>query len=377
MAPKKGTVRTAPAAPACDAHSDDGTPTPKRVKLQNLSALARAMSPRTSMGSKSAKPKGALSDDLMQPAPDLTDAQLKETVGPNNVLKYTPLTHISKRYPGLKGLLRLKAMYSDYVVDRNHTAMYFNDNHERLLTRHDDNDRDVMEVALEFAVGILHGGVRSDNRGKPIIIPVRASPDCEHFKLAGGGTVADGVYIAEAKEPENEQVIATIDQGCECCVKMVYGAPSDVVTEMIAMGNIDHRGTGITIAVGWRTVPKADRSWDAHAKANHITKRSCQSSGPKSYNKRRHQHILEEFEHIWTKGEHYDQCAESYSKLADLGIVDEACKVMGRDVVHNAKSQPDPHVIWAMANVVGLELKQHPSLIFSGTNARATNNTSH
>ena len=124
--------------------------------------------------------------------------QSLETVG-DGVLKWQAVSHISKRYPKVRGLLRLKQMYSDYVADRNYRAPYFGAKGERLLVRHGENERDVDEVAIEFADGVLRGGVRSDNRGKPVLIPTTPSPQCETFELLGGGTLADGVYRAHLR----------------------------------------------------------------------------------------------------------------------------------------------------------------------------------
>ena len=159
--------------------------------------------------------------------------------------KYAKCGHISKRYDGIKGLLRIQAMQADYVLSRTFTAKYFAaDGVTRLLWRHDQNQREVDAVMDGFAIGVLVGGVRSDNRGKPILQPTTETKDCESFWMVGGGTLADAVFLACDRDPErkSEQLKATLEQGLENCIVVEYATPAYVLDELIYSTCVFHPG---------------------------------------------------------------------------------------------------------------------------------------
>ena len=144
-------------------------------------------------------------------------------------------------------------------------------------------------------------------RGKPILLQLEPEDTCEQFKLIGAATLFCGVYHAVEKAPESEQVQETLRQGLECCLLLEFGTPRDVLTELMFIGNIDHDGSTATFIQGWHSTPDAQSSWEAVCLADRITKRSCPTSGPDSYSKRQERHILEEFQHLYAKGEQFEQ----------------------------------------------------------------------
>ena len=283
--------------------------------------------------------------------------QMYPTINANEICKeggsykYVPMRHIKHRYPGKTGLVRLKCIYADYVLDRNYTAAYFcPSTGARALDRHGQNQRGVSQVEEQFARDICTAGVRSDMRGKPIITPKTSEPECVFFRLVGAGTMAAAVYLAVSREPNNIQVKLTVEQGLENAILIIFACPEDVIQELMFVGNIDHNGTASTAVQGWEVVRPAEMSWNAFKNSEGISKRSCPQSGPLTFAKRQESHILEEYHHIFSSGDQFDNARESHNKLVDCNIYGIVIVDLGKTVIWNHKAMPDNSVIWLMAN---------------------------
>ena len=158
---------------------------------------------------------------------------------------------------------------------------YFGQKKEQLLSRHPLNNRFQESVLNAYEQGILEHGIVDGVRGTPWLQQVKGNH--QRFHLITNGTVTMALYRAQAKEPENAQVVASVDAGLRGCIILHADMPSDVVVFLRDLHNSWHFGSGTSLVDILSEVSNVEKHWLAYREANGISAR--EGTGENSYEK--------------------------------------------------------------------------------------------
>ena len=107
--------------------------------------------------------------------------------------------------------------------------------------------------------------------------------------------MAEAVYEAFRREPNNPQVQETLRNGLSNALVLSIRTPRDVLIYLKDEHNRWHAGAGMGLPELLEMCDSAGRAWTDHAAANGLTVKTCGTVGPSSYQKQMEKFVLEKF----------------------------------------------------------------------------------
>ena len=288
------------------------------------SSLAQHRSSRRRMALSKAEPRESL--DVGETEDALTDRI------------YGPRNNIHERFPGLTGLRLLNKVNSWYrVPPKNRHVKLFSEDGARLFEMQSDNIRDQKVVEDDYVRSVLTKGNVSGVRGQPWA--VLSEGEQPPFNLISYGTLARAIYRAAQAEPDNPNVLATLEQGLENLQVYSSKTPIDVIRWLRDFHNEFHGGSGFTVLELLKLVEKIEAQWKAHA-----TLKGLSVSNVKA----REEWINSAYPGKVASNHNYCEAKATIHAMRRLGVYDEVTKMIGQLCDFNDRGLKNDELVSAL-----------------------------
>ena len=197
---------------------------------------------------------------------------------------YESCSHISQRFPGLKGRELQNAIFQKYLFEpekgANHliTAKWFCDDGSRSLVRHprinQERGENVTQTEM-FRDVILEEGLYQGLGGSIWAVPDgRVIDGKRKYMLLTAGSRADGFYAAVDADKSNKQVQACLGAGSPPMLLFEPNTPDDVLVCMRDMGKaVNDVNVPTSFIENFKVMPTIQSLWEEHCQKHKISAR--------------------------------------------------------------------------------------------------------
>jgi len=169
---------------------------------------------------------------------------------------------------GLKGRLLQDWARKTYVIEENALVPWFvkgpDGKRKKTLRRAKLNNRNQHNTRAKYKNIIKKEGVITGARGELITITDEKDKDIEW--VIGGAHMCEALYDAEAEEPENKNITASIAAGIRV-TRLDKRTPADVQRYFKQIGNVlNGLGSGNSFSETYLELPEINDGWRVHRK---------------------------------------------------------------------------------------------------------------
>jgi hypothetical protein len=187
------------------------------------------------------------------------------------------------RYPKLEGNELQVKIFSDYVVpgELDVRLSLFDEQGVPCLKRHKLNDRDHSAVREVLVKDVLKKGLIEGVRGEAWAICTQVAG---YYELISHATLAEALYIAHGRDPDNRFARQPIQVGIAA---KVFDArtPPDVIRYLKELHNEFHGGAGASHLDKYDHIDTIVAAFAAHRREHQINPRSLPTKGEGTYEK--------------------------------------------------------------------------------------------
>ena len=206
------------------------------------------------------------------------------------------------------GAIMLAIVETKYAKTRLEPLMLWGaDGTTKLCSRDEVNHRPQQGVVLKYCIIFLKRGFMPSCRGRVIARPITDGSGSEiAFKIIGGATVIEAIYMAASLHPQNRFVQLIRATGIPN-VLQIDESTMPVVRHFIKHEHNNwHVTGGKTIGEHLDTCVLAMEHWAKKRKKDGISKQSLPATGPMSYEAVYKWEITKEFSEVFGEWEYYD-----------------------------------------------------------------------
>ena len=155
-------------------------------------------------------------------------------------------------------------MLQCYALQKNVVLKFFSSDGVRFLYMSKHNARNHKRVREKYVQRVLRSGIFVGVRGAPWVLASDEQPPV--FYLMSYATLAESVYEAALREPENKFVKISLENGIPGAIIFNARTPADVLTYLKELHNDFHAGVDTSFLEIYLKIEDIEASWLAHAK---------------------------------------------------------------------------------------------------------------